>query len=167
MRPADDSLKPSSRMRAAGLILPPPPAPSALFINARLVGDLLFISGQAPREANGAIHCGKVGTEVTLASARKHARLTGLNVLSVAEAALGDLDRITGVVKVLGMVNAAPDFTQHPQVIDGCSELFHEVLGEAGAHARSSIGVGSLPNNITVEIEAIFAVQTREKASAQ
>jgi enamine deaminase RidA (YjgF/YER057c/UK114 family) len=160
-------LKPSSRMQAAGLVLPPPPAPTALFVNARRTGDLLYVSGQAPREPDGTIYCGKVGTEVTLAAARHHARLTGLNVLSVAQAALGDVDQIVGVVKLLGMVNAAPNFTEHSKVIDGCSELFHEVLGEAGAHARSSIGVGSLPNNITVEIEAIFAIQDEGGRAAQ
>jgi len=155
---SDGVSRPSSRMKAAGLVLPPPPEPIALFVNARLAGDLLFISGQAPREADGTVHRGKVGLDVSLADARRHARVTGLNVLSAAQSALGSLDRISAVVKLLGMVNAAPDFTDHPKVIDGCSELLLEVLGEAGAHARSAIGVGSLPGNITVEIEAIFAV---------
>jgi enamine deaminase RidA (YjgF/YER057c/UK114 family) len=158
----DGASKPSLRMKAAGLVLPPVPEPIALFVNARQIGDLLYVSGQGPREADGTLYCGKVGADVSLAEARKHARVTGMNVLAAAEHALGSLDRIGAVVKLLGMVNAAPDFRDHPKVIDGCSELFLEIFGEAGAHARSAIGVGSLPGNITVEIEAIFAVRPRE-----
>jgi enamine deaminase RidA (YjgF/YER057c/UK114 family) len=154
---SDGASKPSSRLKAHGLVLAKPAEPTAMFVNARIVGNLLYVSGQAPREADGTTHRGKVGAEVTTAVARTHARLTGLNVLAVAQQALGSIDRITAVVKLLGMVNATPDFTDHPKVIDGCSELFVEILGEAGRHARSAIGVGSLPGNITVEIEAIFA----------
>jgi enamine deaminase RidA (YjgF/YER057c/UK114 family) len=155
----DGASKPSSRLQAAGLVLPPPPEPIAMFVNARIVGNLLYVSGQGPRDLDGSMHRGKVGADVTTAVARTHARLTGMNVLSVAQAALGSLDRIEAVVKLLGMVNATPDFVDHPKVIDGCSELLLEILGEAGRHARSAIGVGSLPGNITVEIEAIFAVR--------
>jgi enamine deaminase RidA (YjgF/YER057c/UK114 family) len=128
-----------------------------MFVNARIVGNLLYVSGQGPREADGTMHRGKVGADVTIAAARSHARTTGLNILAIVQHTLGSLDRITAVVKLLGMVNATPDFADHPKVIDGCSELFVEILGDAGRHARSAIGVGSLPGNITVEIEAIFA----------
>jgi enamine deaminase RidA (YjgF/YER057c/UK114 family) len=133
-----------------------------MFVNARIVGSLLYVSGQGPRETDGTMHRGKVGSDVTAAAARTHARLTGLNILAIAQQELGSLDHITAVVKLLGMVNATPDFADHPRVIDGCSELFLEVLGEAGRHARSAIGVGSLPGNIPVEIEAIFAFAQAE-----
>lgn len=136
-------------------------------MSARQVGSLLFILGLGPIEADGTAHRGNAGATVTIEDGRAHARLTGLNVLSVAQQALSDLDRITAVVELLGMVNATPDFTDHPKVMDGCSELLIEILGEAGAHARSAIGVASLPNNITVEIEAIFAVEPKRKTASQ
>jgi len=97
-----------------------------------------------------------VGGAVALDQARRDARQCGLRLLGVARAALGSLDRVTGVVKVLGLVNGVPEFADHPKVIDGCSDLFVEVLGEKGRHARSAMGAGSLPRNMTVEIEAIF-----------
>jgi enamine deaminase RidA (YjgF/YER057c/UK114 family) len=159
--------KTSERLRVAGVTLPAPAQPKARFVAARQVGSLLFVSGHGPIEADGTVHCGKVGASVTTEDARAHARLTGLNVLSAAHQALGDLDRITAVVKLLGMVNATPEFTDHPKVIDGCSDLFIEILGEAGAHARSAIGVASLPDNITVEIEAIFAVEPERQTAGQ
>jgi enamine deaminase RidA (YjgF/YER057c/UK114 family) len=147
-------------LAARGLVLPPPPAPIANFRTFRRAGNLLFLSGQGPLEANGTLHCGKVGRDVDMAEAYKHARLTGLNLLAVTKAALGDLDRVDYVVKLLGMVNAVPDFTDHPQVINGCSDLFIEVFGNArGEHARSAVGMGSLPGGITVEIEAILAIK--------
>lgn len=152
-------MRASERLRAAGLTLPEPPQPTARFVAAKRFGDLLYVSGQGPNSPDGGWHRGKVGQGVSLEDARKHARLTGLNVLAAAQKALGDLDAVEGVVKLLGFVNASPDFHDHSKVIDGCSELFLEVLGEAGEHARSAIGVSSLPNNITVEIEAIFSVR--------
>lgn len=147
-------------LAARGLVLPPPPAPIANFRTFRRAGNLLFLSGQGPLEASGKLHCGKVGRDLGVAEAYRHARLTGLNLLAVAKAALGDLDRVDYVVKLLGMVNAVPDFTDHPQVINGCSDLFIEVFGnECGEHARSAVGMGSLPGGITVEIEAILAIK--------
>jgi len=142
-----------------GIVLPPPPAPVANFLPCRRVGPLLFVSGQGPIDATGKRHTGKVGVDVDVATAYQHARFAGMNVLAVAQEALGDLERIEFVAKVLGMVNAIPTFAEHPKVIDGCSDLFGEVLGDSGRHARSAIGVGSLPGNISVEIEAIFAVR--------
>lgn len=147
-------------LAARGLILPPPPAPIANFRTFRRAGNLLFLSGQGPLEVDGKLHCGKVGRDVDIPTAYKHARLTGLNLLAVARAALGDLDRVDYVVKLLGMVNATPDFAGHPSVINGCSDLFIEVFGnERGEHARSAVGMGSLPGGITVEIEAILAIR--------
>ncbi len=154
---ADDG--PEARLRALGLTLPPPPPPIARFVPYRRVGELLFLSGQGPLRPEGGYHEGKVGDTVSVAEAYQHARLTGLNLLSVMRAALGSLDRVAFIVKLLGMVNAAPGFRDHPAVIDGCSELFDAVFGESGRHARSAVGMASLPNGISVEIEAIVAVR--------
>lgn len=120
---------------------------------------MLYLSGQGPREDDGYLHTGKVGGNVSVEEAYKHARLTGINLLAVMQSALGDLGRVKQVVKLLGMVNAVPDFADHPSVINGCSDLFIDVFGEAGNHARSAVGFGSLPGNITVEIEAIIALK--------
>ena len=124
----------------------------------QLVNGFLYLSGQGPRNADGQLATGKVGAEVSVEDAYLHAQLTGLNLLAVAHLALGDLARIRHVVKVLGMVNAVPTFGEHPKVINGCSDLFVNVLGDAGRHARSAVGMGSLPGNISVEIEAIMQV---------
>lgn len=147
------------QLEALGLRLFPVPRPIGNFRNFVRTGPLVFISGQGPREADGTMHKGKVGREVETATAYDHARLTGLNILSVLADAIGDLGRVTQVVKLLGLVNATDDFANHPDVINGCSDLFTSVFGEIGQHARSAIGVSSLPNNITVEIEAIFEVR--------
>ena len=122
------------------------------------MGELLFLAGKGPYRPDGGLETGIVGAEVTLEQARAHARLTGLHLIAVLKDELGDLDRVRRVVKLLGMVNAVPGFTQQPEIIDGCSALFVEVFGERGRHARSAIGAGSLPRNITVEIEAVVAV---------
>lgn len=149
---------PYDRLLALGIALPTPPPPIANFVPCVQEGGLLFLSGQGPIEPDGTAHTGKVGAGVTVEDAYRHARLTGINLLAAMHAALGDLGRVRQVVKLLGMVNAAPDFTQHPAVINGCSDLFVEVFGEAGRHARSAVGFASLPMGITVEIEAIVAV---------
>ncbi|WP_244264906.1 RidA family protein [Caulobacter segnis] len=145
-------------MAALGLQLPKPPAAVGNFSAAVRDGRLLYLSGQGPVHAEG-VHTGKVGAEVSLEEAYQHARLTTLNLLAVIEEAVG-LAKVSKVVKVLGMVNAAPDFIAHPAVINGCSDLLIEVFGpEVGAHARSAVGMGSLPYQITVEIEMIVAVE--------
>jgi enamine deaminase RidA (YjgF/YER057c/UK114 family) len=149
---------PYERLVSLGLSLPSTPTPVANYVTSVQEGSLLFLSGQGPREADGRLHTGKVGADVGIEEAYAHARLTGLNLLAIMHHALGDLARVRRVVKLLGMVNAVPAFGQHPQVINGCSDLFVAVLGDDGRHARSAVGMGSLPNNITVEIEAIVAV---------
>lgn len=149
-----------THLQALGITLPPVPRPIGNFRNSVRTGSLIFISGQGPREADGSIHQGKVGKEVTARLAYDHARLTGLNILAVLADAVGDLGRVSQVVKLLGLVNADDDFANHPDVINGCSDLFTAVFGEIGQHARSAIGVSSLPNNITVEIEAIFELRS-------
>jgi enamine deaminase RidA (YjgF/YER057c/UK114 family) len=119
---------------------------------------MLYLSGQGPRIKPGEYAHGKVGLDVSTEDAYRHARLVGIQLLAAARDALGTLDRVRQIVKVLGMVNGIPDFAEHPQVINGCSDLFVEVFGDCGRHARSAVGMGSLPNGITVEIEAIFHV---------
>jgi enamine deaminase RidA (YjgF/YER057c/UK114 family) len=148
-----------AQLQSLGLELLPIPRPIGNFRNFVRAGSLVFISGQGPREADGTMHQGKVGKDVAITDAYEHAQLTGLNILSVLADAVGDLSRVTQVVKLLGLVNATDDFASHPDVINGCSDLFTSVFGEIGQHARSAIGVSSLPNNITVEIEAIFEVR--------
>jgi len=145
------------RLAALGLSLPNVPSPVANYVPGKRVGDLLYLSGQGPRAADGSYFQGKVGAEVSVDEAYWHARLTGLSLLAVAQALCPDLDKLE-VVKILGMVNATPGFGQHPQVINGCSDLLVEVLGDRGRHARSAVGMGSLPNNMTVEIEAILRI---------
>jgi len=148
---------PYDRLAALGIVLPAAPSPIANFVTHVAEGKLLFLSGQGPTEANGTLHTGKVGADVSVEAAYEHARLTGINLIAVMQAALGDLGRVRRVVKLLGMVNATPDFADHPAVINGCSDLMNEVFGERGVHARSAVGFGSLPNQITVEIEAVVA----------
>lgn len=147
------------RLARLGVVIPPPPPPIANFVTHVREGNLLFLSGQGPREADGHLHTGKVGIDVTVDQAYGHARLTGINLLSVMQGVLGDLGRVKRIVKLFGMVNAAPDFGDHPSVINGCSDLFVEVFGARGEHARSAVGMGSLPGGITVEIEAVVAVR--------
>jgi enamine deaminase RidA (YjgF/YER057c/UK114 family) len=151
---------PYDRLARLGIVLPPAPKPVATFVTAVREGDLLFLSGQGPLEASGVEHHGKVGAGVTLKEAYGHARIVGTNLLAVMHEHLGTLARVRRIVKILGMVNAAPDFTDHPKVINGCSDLMIEVFGEAiGTHARSAVGMGSLPSQITVEIEAVVAIR--------
>ena len=147
------------RLKQLGIVLPKVPTPVANYVPYRLAGNLLFLSGQGPRDEMGNTLSGKVGAEITVEEGYKRARLIGLGLLAATRQALGSLDRVEAVLKVLGMVNAEPDFGDHPKVINGCSDLLVEVLGDAGRHARSAVGMGSLPNQISVEIEAVLAVK--------
>jgi enamine deaminase RidA (YjgF/YER057c/UK114 family) len=150
-------MTPEEKLKSLGLALPPVPAPIANYVPFKRDGATLYLSGQGPRKPDGTFHTGKVGKDVTWQQAYEHARLTGLGLLAAAQAAAGDLGRVE-VVKVFGMVNAVPEFADQPKVINGCSDLFVEVLGERGRHARSAIGMGSLPNGMTVEIEAVMRI---------
>jgi enamine deaminase RidA (YjgF/YER057c/UK114 family) len=152
---------PEARLKARGLHLPElAPSPIGSFKNVKQVGSLLFVSGQGPVLPDGTLMCGKVGLDVSIEDARGHAELVALNILAALRAHAGTLDQIASVIKLLGMVNAPPDFAKHPYVIDGASELLADLFGADGVHARSSFGVGSLPNQITVEIEAIFEMRS-------
>ena len=150
---------PYERLAALGLELPPPPAAIARFRTAVVDGGLMLLSGQGPTFNDGSLRSGKVGADISRDAAYQHARLTGLNLLAVMHDHLGDLGRVRQILKVFGMVNATSDFAEHSAVIDGCSDLFCDVFGVAGEHARTAIGVGSLPRGITVEIEAMVAVR--------
>jgi len=146
-------------LRKLGIDLGTVSSPVANYVNAVRTGNLLFLAGKGPRAAaDGVRPAGKVGKDFTAEQAYQHARSVGLDLLAVMRTELGSLDKVKRVVKVLGMVNAVPEFTDHPKVINGCSDLFVEVLGEAGKHARSAVGMGSLPMGIPVEIECIVEV---------
>lgn len=149
---------PYERLKQLGLELPRPTTPLANYVPFVMANGFLYLSGQGPRRSDGSLSTGKVGATVSTEQAYLDAQLTGLNLLATAHHALGDLGRIRRVVKLLGMVNAVPDYTDHPKVINGCSDLFVNVLGDAGRHARSAVGMGSLPGMMSVEIEAILQV---------
>jgi len=148
-----------ANLKAKGITLPPPNAPLANYVTSVRTGNLLYLAGHGPFK--GAKHTkGKLGQDMGVDQGYEAAREVGLALLSTAQAALGSLDKVKRVVKVLGMVNAMPDFGDHPKVINGFSDLMVEVFGEAvGKHARSAVGMGSLPNGIPVEIEVIFEVE--------
>lgn len=148
------------RIQELGIAVPTQAvAPIASYVSATQSGNLLYVSGQGPIEVDGTKHTGKVGAEVSTQQAKEHARLVGINILAAVREYCGSLDQVAGVVKLLGMVNATPEFTDHPEVINGCSDLLLAVFGDAGRHARSAVGFASLPLQITVEIEAIFELK--------
>jgi len=148
-----------ARLKELGIVLPPVPKPAANYLPYRLLGNVLYLSGQGPRDDKGVVAKGKLGAEISVEEGYRRARLTGLNLLATMRDALGSLDRVDFIVKLLGMVNATPDFNDSPKVINGCSDLFVEVFGDAGRHARSAVGNAMLPNQMSVEIEAIVAVK--------
>jgi enamine deaminase RidA (YjgF/YER057c/UK114 family) len=155
----ETTMSAEARLKDLGLTLPQVPTPLANYLPYRIAGNLLFLAGQGPRGADGSPLTGKVGGEVSAEEGYKRARIIGLQLLSTTHMALGSLDRVDAVIKMLCMVNAVPDFKDHPKVANGMSDLFVEVFGDAGKHARSAVGMGSLPNQISVEIEGILAIK--------
>jgi enamine deaminase RidA (YjgF/YER057c/UK114 family) len=152
-------VKVEQRLRELGIALPEIEAPIGNYVHAKRVGNLLYLSGKGPPSVDGAMPRGKLGAGLSVEDGYRHARAVGLVLIAVMREALGgDLDRVEDIVKVLGMVNATPDFGDHPKVVNGCSDLFVEVFGEKGRHARSAVGMSSLPGGIPVEIEVIVAV---------
>lgn len=147
-----------AKLAALGLALPPAASPIANYVPFHVQGDLLFISGQVSRSADGKVAAGKLGAGLSIEAGQAAARLCALNILAQAKAALGDLGRIAQVVKLTGFVNAAPDFADHPKVVNGASDLLVTVLGDKGRHTRSAVGVASLPAGAAVEVEAIIAI---------
>ena len=142
------------KLKALGISLGPVTPPVANYVNAVRTGNLLFLAGKGPFGVAGI-----VGKDMSVEQAYGHARSVGLNLMAVMKHELGSLDRVKRIVKVLGMVNAVPGFTDQPKVINGCSDLFVEVFGDAGRHARSAVGMMALPGQISVEIEAILQVK--------
>ena len=147
------------RLSSLGIQLPQPPPPAGNYVGAVRFENLVYLSGHGPLQADGTYLSGKVPDEISSDDAYQAARLTGLNLLATLKAEIGDLDQVKRVVKVLGMVNASPDFKGHPQVINGFSDLMVEVFGKPGRGARSAVGMGSLPDQIPVEVEMIVEVQ--------
>ena len=147
-----------ARLKALGLELPPAAAPIANYVPCHLVGNLLLVSGQISRTGDGQVLAGKLGGDLNVEAGRAAARVCALSVLAQVRAALGSLDRVARVIKLTGFINAVPAFTEHPAVVNGASDLLVEVLGEAGRHTRSAVGVSSLPLDAAVEIEAIVEV---------
>jgi len=148
-----------ARLKELGLVLPAMVKPVANYVPYRIAGNILYLSGQGPRDENGNNLTGKLGADISVEEGYRRARLVGLGLLAAMRDALGSLDRVDYVVKLLGMVNATPDFNDPPKVINGCSDLFVDVFGEAGRHARSAVGHVTLPGQISVEIEAIVAIK--------
>ena len=149
----------SERLRALGIELPPVFPPAANYLGCVVDGDHVHVGGHGPIHGEEMV-TGKVGGGLTLEDGRRAARMTALSILATLQAELGDLDRIDRIVKVFGMVNAAPGFNRTPAVIDGCSDLLVEVFGEAGRHTRSAVGMAELPFDIAVEIELTARLRT-------
>ena len=147
-----------ARLKELGIVLPELRKPVANYLPYRIAGNILYLAGQGPLE-NGKQLTGKLGRDVSVDEGYRRARLVGLGLLAAMRDALGSLDRVDYIVKLLGMVNATPEFNDSPKVINGCSDLFVEVFGEAGRHARSAVGNVRLPNQISVEIEGIVAAK--------
>jgi len=147
------------RLAELGIELPSAPAPLANYVPWRIGGGLLFLSGVGPRRADGSNIAGVLGAGLDVKAGYEAARLCGLNLLANMRSALGTLDRVDTILKVLGMMRAAPDFGEQPEVINGCTDLFVEVFGEPGRPARSAVGMGSLPRGIAVEIEAVILIR--------
>lgn len=157
---------PEENVARLGIDVSKAPAPVANYVPAVRSGNLVFLSGQGPRTPDGGWMKGKVGDGVTVEQAYEAARVCGVNLLAALRSEIGDLNKVRRVVKLLGMVNAAPGFTDHPKVINGCSDLLVEVFGDRGKHARSAVGMGSLPMEISVEIEMIVEVEASPELPA-
>lgn len=148
-----------TRLADLKLELPPAPKPAGVYNPVVRVGDMLYVSGHGPLRTDGSLVTCKVGAELSEDEGKAAARQVGLTILATLKAQLGSLNGVERIVKVLGMVNATPDFAKHPQVINGFSELMVDIFGENGRAARSAVGMGSLPSNIAVEIEAIIQLK--------
>lgn len=150
---------PEEKLSKLGITLPPVSAPVASYVNVVRVGKLLFLSGKGPQHENGDYIKGKLGKDLTVEQGYEAARLTAINQLAVLKAELGSLKKVKRIVKVSGFVNSADDFYDQPKVINGFSELMIQAFGDKGKHARTSIGVNTLPFNIAVEVEVIVEVE--------
>lgn len=147
------------KLKEKGIVLPVAAKPVATYVNAVRVGNLIFLAGKGPLKTDGSYITGKVGKDLTIQEGYDAARLTGINTLAALKAEIGDLNKVKRIVKVLGMVNCESNFMDHPKVINGFSDLMVEIFGEKGKHARSAVGMGSLPMNTSVEVEMIVEVE--------
>jgi enamine deaminase RidA (YjgF/YER057c/UK114 family) len=148
-----------ARLKELGVTLPTPPLPVASYVPCTISGNIVFVSGQIPI-ADGAIkYVGKLGVDVPMEAGQAAAQLCAINVLAQLKSAIGDLDRVIKCLKLGVFINAAPDYSQHPEVANGASDLIAAVFGDAGKHARAAVGVGSLPRGVAVEVEAIFEIK--------
>ncbi len=152
-------MKVEAKIAEMGLSLPSAPAPIANYVRTVRTGNLVFVSGHGPFRDGKAQFVGKVGKELSVEEGYKSAQLVCLNCLASVKEALGDLDRVRRVVKLLGMVNCTPEFGHQPEVINGASDLLVNLYGDAGRHARSAVGMGALPRGISVEIEMVLEVE--------
>ncbi len=148
-----------ARLKELDIVLPTPSKPVANYVNAVRTGNLLFLAGKGPNLPDGGFVTGKVGRDLSIEEGYEAARLVGIAQLAVLKAELGDLNKVKRIVKVLGMVNCDSDFANQPEVVNGFSDLMVEVFGERGKHARSAVGMGSLPRNIAVEVEVIVEIE--------
>ncbi|MDZ7360797.1 MAG: RidA family protein [candidate division KSB1 bacterium] len=159
-QPQETTIDPEKRLKELGIELQRPPAPPANFVRAVRSGHLVFLSGHGPRKTDGSYITGKLGQDLSIEQGREAAQLTAINLLAALKAEIGDLNKVKRVVKVLGMVNADESFTNHPQVMNGFSDFIVSIFGERGKHARSAVGMASLPNGMAVEIEMIVEIET-------
>ncbi|WP_299530123.1 RidA family protein [Ulvibacterium sp.] len=149
---------PEAKLSELGIALSTPSAPVANYVNAVRTGNLIFLAGKGPLKPDGENITGKLGGDLTIEEGYEAARITGINQLSVLKAELGNLNKVKRIVKVLGMVNSTPDFTDQPKVVNGYSDLMVAVFGENGKHARAAVGMGALPSDIAIEVEMIVEV---------
>ena len=154
-----NTTSPEAKLQELGIELSTPSSPVANYVNTVQVGNLLFISGKGPLQSNGEYIKGKVGQNLTIEDGYNAARLTAINLISTLKASIGDLNKVRRIVRVTGMVNASSEFTDHPKVVNGCSDLLVEVFGDKGKHTRAAVGMNSLPSNIAVEIDMIVQVE--------
>jgi enamine deaminase RidA (YjgF/YER057c/UK114 family) len=150
---------PEQKLKEKGIVLPAPSKPVANYVNAVRTGNLIFLAGKGPKKADGTDITGKLGKDLTVEEGYEAAKLVAINQLAALKAEIGDLNKVKRIVKVLGMVNCEGNFTDHPKVINGFSDFLVEIFGEKGKHARSAVGMGSLPGNIAVEVEMIVEVK--------
>ena len=153
------SMSAEARLKSLGIILPEVPSPKGTYVPGTVHNGILYLSGAGPLLEDGTFACGVVGRDFTVEDACQHARRTGLVLLAATRQLLGSLDRVERVLNVHGMINAIPGFGDHPAVLNGCSDLFVDVFGDPGRHARAAVGMTSLPINISVEITAVMAVR--------
>ncbi len=150
---------PEQKLKEKGIVLPTPSKPVANYVNAVRTGNLIYLSGKGPKKMDGTDITGKVGKDLTVEQGYEAAKWVAINQLAALKAEIGDLNKVKRIIKVLGMVNCENTFTDHPKVINGYSDFMVEIFGDRGKHARSAVGMSSLPNNIAVEVEMIVELK--------